>query len=108
MLREKKKKKPFWFNPLDRMVQFDTKIFRRTFGRIILVTSDVSKKKLSKSHDYILSYEKSSKFSPRSDWKLEDIFERSGPKKTLIELNPFMLKDNIVKRIGPNPIFQPS
>ena len=41
----KKKKKPFWFNPLGQMVHFDTKTFRRTFGRTILVTSDVSKKK---------------------------------------------------------------
>ena len=42
-----KNEKSFWFSSLG-----DTLKFCRTFGRTILVTSGVSKKTLTKSHDY--------------------------------------------------------
>ena len=48
-----KKEKPFWFSSLGQQVHFcDTLKFCRVFGRTILVTSGVSKKTLTKSHDY--------------------------------------------------------
>ena len=47
-----KKGNTFWFSSLGQMVQFDTIKFCRTFGRTILVTSGVSKKTLTESHDY--------------------------------------------------------
>ena len=51
MLRQKKEKKPSWFSSLGQMVQFDTIKFCRP-SRTIFVTSGVSKKTLTKSHDY--------------------------------------------------------
>ena len=53
MLRGKKEK-PFWFSCLGQQVQFGIVLkFCRIFGRTILVTSGVSKKKtLTKSHDH--------------------------------------------------------
>ena len=52
MLRGKKEKL-FWFSSLGQQVHFgDTLKFCRTFSRTILVTSGVSKKTLTKSHDY--------------------------------------------------------
>ena len=44
-----KKEKPFWFSSLGQQVQFGVILkFCRTFGRTILVTSGVSKKKHSR------------------------------------------------------------
>ena len=44
--------KPFWFSSFGQQVQFGVfSEFCRTFGRTILATSGVSKKK-TKSHDY--------------------------------------------------------
>ena len=53
------KEKPFWFSWLGQMVQFDT-INSWLTWRFILVTSGVSKKTLTKSHDYsrLISIEK--------------------------------------------------
>ena len=52
-LTREKKEKPFWFSVLGQQVQFgETLNFCITFGRTILVTSGVSKKKLTKNHDY--------------------------------------------------------
>ena len=49
----RKKEKPFWFSSLGQQIQFGVFLkFCRTFGRTILVTSGVSKKTLTKSHDY--------------------------------------------------------
>ena len=45
--------KPFWFRSLGQQIQFGVFLkFCRTFGRTILVTSGVSKKTLTKSHNY--------------------------------------------------------
>ena len=44
--------KLFWFSSLGQRVQIGALKFCRTLGRTILVTSGVSKKKQTKSHDY--------------------------------------------------------
>ena len=46
-------RKNFWFSSLGQQVNFGVFLnFCRTFGETILVHSDVSKKTLTKSHDY--------------------------------------------------------